>query len=147
MLGANHRQFWFKEVHYNQELSHKAGEYDHCLDVDSRMMGQNVESDRQLPGNEKYLQAVQFIILVRSILLRGSQLERHNSTQFWPCKAKILNRDCRRRIESPSLTSSTKNSRCALALLKMDSSLGISTTSHPPHSFLDFHIKYRPRIY
>ena len=75
MLGANCRQFLFKDVHYDQELSHKAGVYDHCLDVDSRMLSQNEESERQLPSNEKNLQAVQFIILVRSSLLQGNQLE------------------------------------------------------------------------
>ena len=77
MLEANCWQFSFKEVHHDQELSHKAGVYDHCLDIDSRMLSQNEESERQLPSNEKNLQAVQFIILVRSILLRGNQLERH----------------------------------------------------------------------
>ena len=78
MLEASDRQFSFKEVHYDQELSQKAGVYDHCLDVDSRMLSQNEEFERQLPCNEKNLQEVQFIVLVRSVLLRGNQLERHS---------------------------------------------------------------------
>ena len=45
MLKANCRQFSFKEEHYDRELSHKAGVYDHCLDVDSRMLSQNEESE------------------------------------------------------------------------------------------------------
>ena len=77
MLGAKCKQISVNEVHHDQELPHKVGEDDHCLDMDSRMMSQNVESDIQLPGNEKNLQAFQFIILVQSILLRGSQLERY----------------------------------------------------------------------
>ena len=83
MLEANCRQFAFKEVHYDQNISHKAGVYRHCFDVDIRMLSQNEVIERQLPCNEKNLQAVRFIILVRSFLLRLHQLDRHPFSPIW----------------------------------------------------------------